>query len=75
MRSRNAVLALTLALACTSASAASLGRFGTYSTVYIEKRWAKMCEGSARYQAMWEAHDLSKPNPCAPPMVKQRSHK
>jgi hypothetical protein len=62
------IIALVLALACTGAASANLGRFGTYSHVGVEKRWAKMCRGELRYQAMLEAHDAGQRNPCGPPL-------
>ena len=44
--------------------------FGTYNEAFQERRqakkWKKMCEGSARYDAMSEAYVLRKPNPCDP---------
>lgn len=48
--------------------AVSQPAFGTYSDAYMARKqwrlWKQMCKGSARYQAMWEAHDAGKPNPC-----------
>lgn len=42
--------------------------FGTYSKAYIDrqdaKRWAELCKGGGRYQAMAEAFEKGKPNPC-----------
>jgi hypothetical protein len=31
---------------------------------YYERRWKQMCQGSARYDAMREAYDLGKAQPC-----------
>ena len=42
----------------------SLNRFGTYSTRYLERRWARMCKGPARYDAMREAYELGHGMPC-----------
>lgn len=42
----------------------SLDRFGRYGDAYYLRRWKRMCAGSARYDAMREANDLGKPNPC-----------
>jgi hypothetical protein len=41
-----------------------LGRFGTYSDEYYARRWRRMCDGPARYDAMREAADRGRPNPC-----------
>jgi hypothetical protein len=41
-----------------------LGGFGTYSNQYLHRRWARMCKGPARYDAMREAHYLGKAMPC-----------
>jgi hypothetical protein len=42
-----------------------IGRFGTYSDAYYERRWARMCRGPMRYDAMREAFERGKQNPCA----------
>lgn len=41
-----------------------IGLFGTYSTHYMQRRWARMCKGPMRYEAMREAFELGRPNPC-----------
>ena len=41
-----------------------IGLFGTYSTHYLQRRWARMCKGSQRYDAMRESFELGKGNPC-----------
>jgi hypothetical protein len=41
-----------------------IGRFGTYSDAHLARRWAKMCATAARYQAMSEAYELGKDQPC-----------
>ena len=39
--------------------------FGTYSQHYYQRRWSRLCKGGAgRYDAMREAYDLGKPDPC-----------
>ncbi len=42
--------------------------FGTYSRAYTErqqaKRWRELCKGGGRYQAMSEAYEAGKPDPC-----------
>lgn len=42
--------------------------FGTYSQAYLEraqaKRWRELCKGAGRYQAMSEAYEAGKPDPC-----------
>ena len=54
---------------------ASQPLFGTYSDKYLARKRAKQderrdlrrdprCEGSARYDAMREAYDRMRPNPC-----------
>jgi hypothetical protein len=35
-----------------------------YGDEYYKRRWEKLCMGGGRYQAMAEAHELRKPNPC-----------
>jgi hypothetical protein len=42
----------------------AIGRFGVYSDQYMHRRWARMCKGPARYDAMREANQEGKPNPC-----------
>lgn len=42
----------------------ALGTFGTYSDPYLRRRWQRMCATAARYQAMAEAYDHGKQNPC-----------
>lgn len=41
-----------------------VGKFGRYGDQYYARRWQRMCNGSARYDAMREAYDLGKRNPC-----------
>lgn len=43
---------------------ATLGTFGTYSTNYMRRRWARLCKGGGRYQAMSEAYERGLANPC-----------
>jgi len=42
--------------------------FGTYSQAYLDrqqaKRWKQLCKGGGRYQAMSEAYEARKPDPC-----------
>ncbi len=42
--------------------------FGTYSQAYKDrwqaKKWKRLCKGGGRYQAMGEAYEAGKPNPC-----------
>lgn len=66
------VLLVLLAM-CTVSHAADLkfddthhiGVFGTYSDAYLHRRWVRMCRGPARYDAMREAYDMRKPDPCS----------
>lgn len=44
--------------------ATDLTKFGRYGDAYYQRRWARMCKGSARYEAMREAWDLGKRQPC-----------
>ncbi|MDI1264033.1 MAG: hypothetical protein PS018_12335 [bacterium] len=50
--------------------------FGTYSKAYQDhaqlKRWRSLCRGGGRYQAMSEAYEARKPDPCNP-MAKEWS--
>jgi hypothetical protein len=41
-----------------------IDKFGRYSSKYYEKRWKRMCKTGARYDAMREANDMGKANPC-----------
>lgn len=41
-----------------------LTRFGIYSDAYYARRWRRMCAGAARYDAMREANDMGRGNPC-----------
>lgn len=41
-----------------------LNKFGRYADSYYARRWKRMCAGPARYDAMREANDLGKGNPC-----------
>lgn len=41
-----------------------LGMFGTYREHYLQRRWRNMCKGPARYDAMREAMEIGRPNPC-----------
>lgn len=44
--------------------------FGTYSKAYLDrqqlKKWKELCKGAGRYQAMGEAYNAGKPDPCNP---------
>lgn len=44
--------------------------FGTYSKAYLDrqqlKKWKDLCKGGGRYQAMAEAYEARKPDPCNP---------
>jgi len=44
--------------------------FGTYSKAYLDrhrlKQWKEQCKGAGRYQAMSEAYEAGKPDPCNP---------
>lgn len=42
-----------------------VSKFGRYDDAYMRRRWRRMCQGSARYQAMGEAYDARKPDPCS----------
>jgi len=67
-------LSLLLLLASAGAAEASGYRpgegpsFGTYTRAYVDrqqaKRWRDLCKGGGRYQAMSEAYEAGKPNPC-----------
>ena len=39
-------------------------RYYRYGDHYYERRWRIMCLGPARYDAMAEAYELGRPNPC-----------
>ena len=41
-----------------------ISKFGRYGDAYYQRRWRRMCLGAARYDAMREADELGKPNPC-----------
>jgi hypothetical protein len=41
-----------------------IDKFGRYSSKYYEKRWKRMCKTGARYDAMREANDMGKEQPC-----------
>lgn len=45
-------------------------QFGTYSQAYLDrqqiKKWKILCKGGGRYQAMAEAYNAGKPDPCNP---------
>lgn len=41
-----------------------IDKFGTYSLKYYERRWKRMCKTGARYDAMREANDMGRPQPC-----------
>lgn len=60
---------LILLLTCSPAFAMAPTQFGTYSQAYLDrqqlKKWKEMCKGGARYQAMSEAYDVRKPDPCS----------
>lgn len=58
-------------LSCTQAQAYISNHqpmFGTYSQKYLDKqqakRWKQLCRGGGRYQAMSEAYQAGKPDPC-----------
>jgi hypothetical protein len=67
-------LSLLLLLASAGAAEASGYRpgenpsFGVYSRAYVDrqqaKRWRELCKGGGRYQAMSEAYEAGKPDPC-----------
>ena len=42
--------------------------FGTYTQAYLDRaqarRWTELCKGGGRYQAMSEAYESGKPDPC-----------
>lgn len=40
-------------------------QFGTYTDKYYEKKWKKLCKGAGRYDAMREAYERGKPDPCS----------
>lgn len=63
---RGADLRLPNYITCGAARCDSpeLGRFGAYSLKYYERRWKRMCQGSARYAAMREAYEMGRPQPC-----------
>ncbi len=44
---------------------AHIDRFGAYADHYYYRRWARLCKGAGRYDAMREAYDLGKPDPCS----------
>jgi len=61
-------------LTCTQAQAYLSNQqpiFGTYSQKYLDKqqakRWKLLCKGGGRYQAMSEAYQAGKPDPCNSP--------
>ena len=63
--------AILLMATCTRAHAYQADRqpvFGTYSKAYQDrqqaKRWRALCKGAGRYQAMSEAYEAGKPDPC-----------
>jgi hypothetical protein len=41
-----------------------ISTFGTYSPAYYRSRWSRMCKGPQRYDAMREAYDMQRPDPC-----------
>lgn len=43
----------------------NLDGFGAYSSRYYERHWKRMCKTPARYDAMREAAEMGKRNPCA----------
>jgi hypothetical protein len=73
-----ALCACVLIATCTQARAylSNQPAFGTYSQKYLDrqqaKRWKALCRGGGRYQAMSEAHEAGKPDPCN--SVPQRRH-
>lgn len=50
---------------CLHYEGGPLGKFGTYSLPYMQRRWERMCDGPARYDAMREANDMGQPQPCS----------
>lgn len=59
-----AVQAFVLMATPASSADLPLARFGTYSDAHLRKRWANLCKGGGRYQAMAEAYELGRPDPC-----------
>jgi len=67
-----ALSALILMATCTHARSDyrpnAQPMFGTYSRAYLDsqqaKRWKELCKGGGRYQAMSEAYEAGKPDPC-----------
>lgn len=43
---------------------ARIDQFGKYNMAYYQRRWKRMCAGSARYDAMREAYEMKKEQPC-----------
>jgi len=67
-----ALCACVLVATCTQARAYMSNQqpmFGTYSQKYLDrqqaKRWKELCKGGGRYQAMSEAYEAGKPDPCS----------
>jgi len=68
------LLSLLLLLGSAWAAEASTYRpgegpsFGAYSQAYVDRqqarRWRELCKGGGRYQAMSEAYEAGKPDPC-----------
>ncbi len=63
--------ALLLIATCANARAYLSNQpeiFGSYSQAYKDrwqlKKWRAMCKTGARYQAMSEAYNVGKPDPC-----------
>jgi hypothetical protein len=75
-------LSLLLLLASVGAAEASVYRpgegpsFGTYTRAYADrqqaKRWRELCKGGGRYQAMGEAYEAGKPDPCNRPALETK---
>lgn len=38
--------------------------FGPHSSLYMKSRWARLCKGGGRYDAMREAYERGLTNPC-----------
>ena len=62
------LVVMLIVLMPIAASAMGPTRFGTYSQAYLDrqqaKKWKDLCSGGGRYQAMSEAYDAGKPDPC-----------
>jgi len=65
---RLAILIVLLASSAHAYQPRQPAGFGTYSKAYTERaqarRWKDLCKGGGRYQAMSEAYEAGKPDPC-----------